>query len=729
MLLRSVTLFVLLLLASTVTAATIFPLPDEQITVAVAALKEKNYRKSLDAAVKAPQSGARDFVIGVASYRLQEWEGAASYFAHAADAFPLLADFSLFHAASALYRLDRYSSALNHLQRLTREYPESPLSRQAMLMTADILFDSRNFREAQSAYQKFVEKFPSGTDSLTATYKSALCQEQIGDDAGSASSLRKIWLKYPASSVATEAEKDLRRLAGQGVAVEPFSTNEILNRGVTLFDLKRYKQAAAVFQGISSSQLTASSSAKYLFKLGQAQFRARRHGDAAQTFRTLLGRQIDRNLYEEAYFWLGMALARSNRDEDAFAVFMKLAEFATSPQLASKALHESAYIRKSQNRINDAISLLKKIAVPSGDAALKQGITWEIAWWSFLAGDMKTAGDYLAQLTTDDGYREKALYWLGRALATAGDKSGSQTAYSRLLSDFPLGFYAQSYRTEMNLKGDDISLPVTNLCEILPMPAGFDRAKALITFGLFDEARRELALSRKKLTAKNGSLPGLARLYLEMDDFNGAHTLLKNERPQKFEKDKIYQWGLCYPLAFREHVAKLAEDLSLPEGLVYAVIRAESAFSPTALSPAGAVGLMQLMPSTAASMANGTKNTFNADTLTEPKTNIRYGVRHLKDLLVMYKGDVVLAVAAYNAGSGNVSKWRKAFGHLRKDEFIENIPFAETREYVKKVISGAEIYDRLYRLAPPSVKMPATPPQINPPQRQELIHQPPDVPA
>jgi soluble lytic murein transglycosylase len=316
---------------------------------------------------------------------------------------------------------------------------------------------------------------------------------------------------------------------------------------------------------------------------------------------------------------------------------------------------------------------------------------------------MKSAADYFKLLAGNDSSREKSLYWLGRALSLAGDINGGQAVFGRLLAEFPFGFYAQSYSKELNLKGDDISLPVTNLCEILPLPAGYDRVKALITFGLYDEARKELSISRKKPSAKNGSIPGLARLYLEMEDYNGAYNLLRNERPQKFEKEKGYQWGLCFPLAFHEYVARMASEFDIPEGLIYAVIRAESAFSPTALSPAGAIGLMQLMPATAASVANRGKGEFNADTLTSPKTNIRYGVKHLRDLLALYKGDRMLAVAAYNAGAGNVNRWRKTFGHLRKDEFVENIPFAETREYVKKVLSGAEIYNRLYKLDNPSV--------------------------
>lgn len=720
MFLRSLLFFTLFLsLTHQVPAATLYPLPDEQVSLAAGKYKEKNFEGAREAAAKAPQSGIREFLIGLASYRLQAWAEAADHFSRAVDSFPLLGDYSLYNRASALSRLNRFPEALSSLQRLSRDFPDTPLSRQAMFLTADILYDSKDYPGARATYQKFVDKFPSGTDSLTATYKTALCLEQMGDRVGAASSLRTIWLKYPAAAIAAKAEDDLRRLAAVGIVVEPYSNAEFLSRGMTLYDLRKYNQAAAVFQNVSSGQLSGISSGKYLLKRGQALFKARHYSEAEQAFTALLARKIDRDVYEEAYFWLGRSLTRNKKDEVAFTTFMKLAEFSSSPQLSTKALLESAYIRKNQNRISEALELLRNIARSSADSTIKQSITWEIAWWSFQSGDLKSAVEYLKPLAANNSSREKSLYWLGRALSVSGDDTGSQTIFASLLAEFPFGFYAQTYRKEMKLKIDDISLPVTNLCEILPIPPGYERVKALITLGLYDEARKELSIAKKKSKFKTGAHPGLARLYLEMDDFNGAYNLFRIERPQKFEKENSYQWGLCFPLAFREHVAKLAGEYALPEGLVYAVIQAESAFSPTAISPAGAVGLMQLMPATAASMTKKAKGQFNAETLTNPKTNIRYGVRHLKDLLALYKGDTVLAVAAYNAGAGNVNRWRKTFGHLRRDEFVENIPFAETRDYVKKVISSAEIYDRLYKFDAPSRQAPLYLQKENRPESQK----------
>jgi peptidoglycan lytic transglycosylase len=678
-------------------AADLYPLPDTKLATAARHLREKEFGAVSAVLVDAPKSGIGEFMLGMAAYRQQDWEHAAIHLAAGAEGFPLLADYALYGQALSLSRLAKRTDALPPLQRMARDFPDSPLMRSSRILAADILYDSGDYTNARTAYQKFIGIYPSGADSLTAVYKSALCLERLDDIPGSAAALRAIWLKYPASAIASKAEDDLRRLTAAGARVEPYSAAELMQRGLTLYDLRKYSQAAKAFQNLSAAQRPAGPSARYLLKGGQALFKARRYKEAAEQLSSLISRTTDTEVTDEARLWLGRAENRSGREEDAFATFMKLAETATTPVIADRAFLEASFIRKNQNRTNGALALLKKLLELHPDSPLKQGVIWEIAWESFQTGDMKSAADYFKRLTGTEATREKSLYWYGHSLATSGDAEGANSAFTALLTEFPYGFYAQSYRKEAKLPVDNIALPVRDMCEILPLPSGFERVKALITFGLYDEARRELAVAGRKATDKNGLVPGLARLYLEMSDYNGAYNLLRNARPRAMDKENLYQWGLCFPLAFREYVAGLAAHYSIPEGLVYAVIRAESSFSPTAHSPAGAVGLMQLMPATAAAVS-GEGRGGAATSLTDPKINLSLGVKHLKGLLTLYDNDLVLAVAAYNAGAGNVNRWRKTFGAMKRNEFIESIPFAETREYVKKVISGAELYDRLYRL-------------------------------
>ena len=188
----------------------------------------------------------------------------------------------------------------------------------------------------------------------------------------------------------------------------------------------------------------------------------------------------------------------------------------------------------------------------------------------------------------------------------------------------------------------------------------------------------------------------LAKLYLAMEDYRSAMRLYSPRNPAKKTARSSRTWAILYPPAFAESVARNAAANSISENLTFALIRAESSFFPEARSPVGALGLMQLMPATARDTARQMHETVTLPELTIPEVNVRIGTRYLKGLLTRFNGNLVSAVAAYNAGPSPVLRWRKNLSGLREDEFIESIPYGETREYVKRVLAGMEIYRRLY---------------------------------
>ncbi len=219
----------------------------------------------------------------------------------------------------------------------------------------------------------------------------------------------------------------------------------------------------------------------------------------------------------------------------------------------------------------------------------------------------------------------------------------------------------------------------------------------LASLGMAEESRTEMAAARKKAGDKKSLFPGLARIYLEMQDYSSAIALFLQNRPVKWDKPNLPLWTAGYPLVYSELVARDTAANGLSEGLIYGLIRAESGFSPAIKSPAGAIGLMQLMPATAKATARE-KGAFDPQRLTVPEFNIKLGTRHFRDLMNDYNGEVIYSIAAYNAGAAAVDRWRKSMKGLKMDEFIESIPYQETRDYVKKVYASAATYRQLYGL-------------------------------
>jgi soluble lytic murein transglycosylase len=237
----------------------------------------------------------------------------------------------------------------------------------------------------------------------------------------------------------------------------------------------------------------------------------------------------------------------------------------------------------------------------------------------------------------------------------------------------------------------------------------FDRARALALAGFPDQARAELA----EIERRASSVADRRALMVEYRDLGNwyrasmlGEIAFGPERlrggPQK-ERDL---WEFAYPRAFNEAVASAAKQSAVAGHLVWSIMRAESHYRQDAYSPVGALGLMQLMPFTGKKVADllGTGAQFQPRSLLDPEVNIRLGARYLQRLSETFSGSIPLIAAGYNAGPHRVQAWLKSFGLLEMDEFIEHIPFMETRNYCKKVVRNYQVYSLLYDSSGRSLK-------------------------
>lgn len=699
-------LIAVLLLSISVSGASLYTLGDESLLPVSEKLKKKEYSAARDYALQARPTAARDFVLGVAAYRLEKWDEAERALAGTADGFSLLGDFSLYYRASALSHLSRPDEALPLLDRLRKEYPESPLFRSALLLSSDLLFRKGDYQGALDSYRRFSVAYPSGNDTLKARHRAAVCREKLGDPAGAVSELRALWLAQPGKGVAAEAEADLARLAGTGLTVAPYTGEELLNRALVLLDRRSYREAAAALVAIPPESLPEQLRGKLAFKTALALYRAKRNRDAEEAFARLSSQQSPYPEYTvEAAYWHACVLDRTGRDSDAEAAFMKVAENSPGSDLADDALFQAALIRKGAGEHGKAIALFRRLATGYPSSSHVPRSLWEIAWGLYLSGSYREAAGGFARAAGEPAYRERALYWKARALEAAGEKEAAREARSALLEDFPAGYYALTIEKETGVQTSRIPTLGQDQLPSLPLPDGYDRAKALISLGLYEEARMEMKAVRARIGSRSRNAMALAGLYLAMEDYHVAMGLFPQSAPLRRDGGSERIWAILYPAAFREVVVRHSSNAGVDLNLAFALIRAESNFSPTARSAVGAMGLMQLMPDTARGTARDLKDPITAATLTSPDLNVRLGTRHLKYLLTRFNGNLVSAVAAYNAGATPVTRWRKNFAGLREDEFIESIPYPETREYVKKVLAGMEVYRRLYfqEEAPPAM--------------------------
>ncbi len=689
---RFIVAFIIIFSAAiTASASPLSPLNDPALLDSVKEFSGNNFTAAVELAMKAPESPVRDFILGMSYYRLDQLDAAAESLSKSSEGFPLLGDYALYYRADALFRLGRYEEADLVLRKLEKDYSASPLTRDASLLHADTLFQKKDYSNASIAYQKYVETYPSGANSVKASYQAALCRDALGDRNEAVKQLRAIWLKYPGSPVASLAETGLQRLKAENVAIPPYSAEEMFNRGVILYDLGKYAKALEIFNSLSRTALPRDLMDRLELKIGQAQFKSRHYKDAARTLEKPAAGK-DPETASEAGYWLARSLYRTGNNQQSVDLFIKIADSFPQCAQADDALFYAAMIRKYGGKNDEAVSILDKLVAKFPSSPLKPKALWETAWIRYLAKDYKGATECLNTLIKNPSYREKALYWLGKAEQASGDENQATAAFEKLLNEYPHGFYSLRYLTTSGSKTSRLPTSNGDIVSSLPIPPGYDRVKTLITMGLIKEAGMELAFCRKKASSKN-KLNEIARLYWEMKDYRSAMGMFRNT-----DANNPLAWNFSYPLGFSEYVSRYADNFDIPESLAYSIIRSESSFSPSVRSGAGAVGLMQVMPATAGFLNKSKSAKIDSALLTQPGLNISLGMKHFKYLVGRFNGNLTLAVAAYNSGETPVDRWLKNFPQLSEDEFIENIPYAETREYVKKVMTGMAIYKSLYSL-------------------------------
>jgi len=367
------------------------------------------------------------------------------------------------------------------------------------------------------------------------------------------------------------------------------------------------------------------------------------------------------------------------------------------------ALIGIAEARNQDGYEQELVAELAKVD-PSQEAGLQH--LWGNAWAAYTRGDFNGARDrfvFLRDTYRNPNVKRQAQYWYARAIEHLGQKEEADAVY-RNLAAAP---YADLYALNSAARGAPRQEVLTNpLAMKRPdwrdiaeqkMPRELRLAYELTAVTDFRDARLEI---QKNLGRSNQPYADalLAELYNSTGDSLLMTRSLRRAYPQlaTVEQDTVpaHFLKMYYPIRYFDAIMKYSKQNGLDPYLMMGLIHQESFYNPLVRSPVGATGLMQLMPPTAKEIARRIHSSSNVE---DPEVNIRLGTYHFRQLVNLFGGAVPLAVASYNAGQGNVLRWRRAAQHRPMDEFLESIPFPETRNYVKRVTMLSASYRRITR--------------------------------
>jgi soluble lytic murein transglycosylase len=661
------------------------------------------------------------FLLGYLYFRTGDDNKATLHLERARESFPTLRDYSLWYLAQALLRLNRLTPARAALQWLLDAYPESVHRSEALFAAAEVNQRLGDLPRAANLFVDYQRDYPDGAHRGKVLLRLGMVYRDMGQPGAALQTWRALWLEFP-EDPAAEAVPKLERTLGASFTVPPVAVADLYRRAERLFRLHRHREALDAFEIARAAAPDHMLTPDTLYQIGMAQYHARHNAAAAETFQQLYDRAPQGVWAPAAILMQGRLVLRMGKDD----AFLELARTLMARFPSSKEAEEVGYLvghfHRNRGRMAEAMQAFQQVIERGRQSEFADDAWWYLGWLQYGAGEYERAAHTWGRLLNafpTSALVSDTLYWQGRAFERAGQQGEARSRFERLRTAYPQTYHG--YLATARLTGqtpwpweatgdgaaqDGLSRPVAPP-DIASDP-GSDvharRGSELWAMRLFGEAGEEFQAAAVD-GARGARFPVYAALaYHWAGEHNRAMQLLRRHGRVLLRHavgiSGMEMQEITYPLGALRRLEPSELD-GIDPLFIGALIMAESDWNPRAFSRVGARGLMQLMPATGERLAQSTGIVLASDDqLFDPPLNLKLGVAYLRQLVRHFNGLLPLALASYNAGEEEVSKWWAMRGDADVEEFIANMPFRETRRYVQRVLVYYAEYQRIYRGKP-----------------------------
>ena len=647
-----------------------------------------------------------NLVLGYAHILDHDGQSAATPLVKAEPRAGDLADYVTYFLGDSYQAAGQGDRAIATLRDFQSKYPDSIFAREAAIVYANALIATGDPQSAVTILSR--NRLPTRSD-----VELALGQAQLkaGDTDKGADTLRHLYYSMPMSAEADRAGALLRALPeglGSTYALEK-------TRADALVQGRRYRDAATDYRELLS---LASGDDRISVQIALAGA-LHKSGDDRQARSILESVNASGELNAERLFYL-LEIARSDRDDNRFLQTLdQLRQAGPNSSWLEQGLLTAGNVFLLRNDYDHALDFYREIHERFPAGRLAPYANWKTAWLSLRQNRIEDARKgfelQLAQYP-NSAQVPAAIYWRGRlAEENEKDPGKARAYYAKLADRFRNYYYADLARERLGGPASPLTSADDPLLAKIPglhanaaiqhvePPADdlrLQKARLLANGGLTEFAVREL----RAASAEGGSawVPAeIARLYKDDGRYDRALEVLKAAVPSYFAMDlsalpRNY-WEDLFPRPYWTDLKRYSDANRLDPFLVASLIRQESEFNPGAISPANAWGLMQVLPGTGKTLARAEKiRSFRTESLLVPNVNLQLGTRYFRELVDHFNGRLEYALAAYNAGTDRVEAWLSAGNYRDPQEFVESIPFTETREYVQAILRNATVYRKLY---------------------------------
>jgi len=671
-------------------------------------------------------AGALQLANGQTKDALATFQGATS------DA--VLGGYARLYQGRAELALDRARDAEASARYVIETSPGGYLGEAALWLLADAAEKQQDWTEAVRALQGLTGLRPANP--AQAYLRLGRAALKLNDLAQAREAFAKAYYDYPLSAEASDAEAALKPLQSRASA-------DLMSRELTRADLlytgRRYDDARKAYVALASRG-SAGDPALVTFRIAASDFYLKRYQAARDALRPIAERGGPRA--DEAAFLVVSALRLMKRDAEYLPAVRRFVDEHPVSSFAEQALNELATYYILQNDDADAAAVFTEMVkrFPKGPNA--ERAVWKAGWWAYKGAKyeetLRLFEIGLANFPRSD-YRPSWLYWSARSHGRLGRPDAALAGFQQTMTSYRNSYYGREAARVMSELAPSTTAvaartPVAAPTSARPRPSAFPSAgpvasarrdvdgtatgqqalvvvpgraparlpliRALLIAGLNDDAIAEL----RKAQRDEGTSPyieaTIAYALNRKGDLRGAITAMRRAYPQFMadggEQLPVSILKVIFPLDFWDLIHREARAANLDPYLTVALVAQESTFQPAVRSAANAWGLMQIIPATGRRYAPFLGlGRFSTSLLTDPAVNVRIGMTYFSELMKQF-GDPAFALAAYNAGENRVARWRAERPGVPRDEFIDDIPFPETQNYVKRIIGTAEDYRILY---------------------------------
>ncbi|MCZ6463219.1 MAG: transglycosylase SLT domain-containing protein [Proteobacteria bacterium] len=630
-----------------------------------------------------------------------DWKGAAELLGEVAERHPIIADHADLLRGRLLLEAGETSAAAGIMLEAAQAHAASPLRADFHELLGDARAAVEDEESARSAWRAALDETRDDERRAQLYASLAASLERTGQPREAGQIFLTLWTSHPTTEQGGAAAAHLERIeaALEAAGEEPLrNASDWRRRGDRLFRKRRNEEALAAYDRALAGDLGEAETQRTQKQRAHTLFRMRRYPEAVEGFAALPQE-------DDVPLWHARSVARADDVPAAVKEFEALAARSRGA-LGSRALYLAGLLLDDRGQAAEAREHFRQVAATRASLGLANAARWRLGWGAYREGRYTDAATHFATLIDGDGdaiSRLRPRYWRARALDREGDeRAGAELA--AIAGEFPLSYYGWRARSQAAIDGRPAAAPTAppplDPGKSRLAPHELARPRILLEAGMVEEALEET----QRVALRARSLPErleVASLFADGGNYYGAQrivvdayteVLARGPRPNLEEL-----WWHAWPAAYAELVIDAtAADGVAPE-LVYSIMREESGYRPEVVSISGARGLLQIMGTTGERLARDLGNSdFSTDQLFEPRTNIGLGTHYLGELSRRFDGRLPAAVASYNAGPTAVGRWIAAEGQRDDDEWVEAIPYEQTRGYVKRVLRSLHAYQVLY---------------------------------